>query len=94
MRTLSPSTQFAKDLAREQRGEYRKIVKDGGRLDQVIEQLANDQPLPIRHRDHAMTGMDGVRNCHVAPDLILLYGKPNPRDLDLYRLGTHSELGI
>ena len=34
------------------------------------------------------------RNCHIRPDLILIYRKPNATDLDLIRLGSHSELGI
>ena len=94
MRELRPSTKFNKDIARENHGEYRAFVVDGGRLDDVIETLARDEPLSDRYRDHAMTNMTGVRNCHVAPDLVLLYGRDDVGVLDLYRLGTHSQLGI
>ena len=34
----------------------------------------------------------GERNCHLSPDLVLIYSKPNPTDLILIRLGSHSEL--
>ncbi len=94
MRELRPSTKFSKDIARESHGEYRAIVAEGGRLDIVIGTLAKDEPLSVRYKDHAMTNMSGVRDCHVAPDLVLLYGRDDVGVLDLYRLGTHSQLGI
>ena len=34
------------------------------------------------------------RDCHVRPDLILIYRKPDAEHLDLVRLGSHSELGL
>jgi mRNA interferase YafQ len=34
------------------------------------------------------------RDCHLRPDLVLIYRKPNPDDLELVRLGSHSELGL
>jgi mRNA interferase YafQ len=53
-----------------------------------------DRPLPARYRDHALIGFDGVRDCHLKPDLILLYDKPDEDTLRLVRLGSHSELGL
>jgi mRNA interferase YafQ len=94
MRELRPSTKFNKDIARESQGEYREFVVEAGRLDNVIEALARDEPLSERYRDHPMSNMTGVRNCHVAPDLVLLYGRDDVGVLDLYRLGTHSQLGL
>jgi len=32
------------------------------------------------------------RECHLRPDLLLIYRKPNPETLQLVRLGSHSEL--
>ncbi len=93
-RLLRPASRFKKDLSRETRGEYRKIAAAGGRLDDVIEVLARDGQLDPRHKDHSMTNLPGVRDCHVTPDLIPLYGQDTDGLLDLYRLGTHSELGI
>lgn len=34
------------------------------------------------------------RDCHVKPDLVLIYRKPDDRVLPLVRLGSHSELGL
>ena len=55
--------------------------------------MAGDQPLPARYRDHPMHGSRaGERNCHIRPDLVLIYNKPNQTDLNLLRLASHSEL--
>jgi len=36
--------------------------------------LANDIPLPIKHRDHVLTGnWKNYRDCHIHPDLVLIY---------------------
>ena len=76
-----------------ERGIYRKaLVTD---LPAVVALLAQDVPLPDRCRDHAMLGVHAdVRNCHIKPDLVLLYRKPDADTLELVRLGTHSELEI
>jgi mRNA interferase YafQ len=34
------------------------------------------------------------RDCHVKPDLVLIYRLTNDDILQLVRLGSHSELGI
>jgi mRNA interferase YafQ len=34
------------------------------------------------------------RDCHVLPDLVLIYRKPDKDTLDLIRLGSQSELGV
>jgi mRNA interferase YafQ len=34
----------------------------------------------------------GYRECHVKPDLLLIYRKPDPRTLRPARIGSHSEL--
>ena len=33
-----------------------------------------------------------LRDCHIKPDLVLLYRKPDDAVLQLVRLGSHSEL--
>ena len=56
--------------------------------------LINDEPLPERFRDHPLSGeWVGFRDCHVKPDLVLIYEKPDAEILRLVRLGSHSELG-
>ena len=59
----------------------------------VLVALANDLTLDSRHRDHDLSGdLGGYRECHVKPDLLLIYRKPDANTLRLARLGSHSEL--
>lgn len=61
---------------------------------EVLYCLLNDLPLPAKYADHALTGnLKDLRDCHIKPDLVLLYAKDNDT-LTLVRLGSHSELGI
>lgn len=61
----------------------------------IIAKLANDGPLPERCRDHALTGeWKDFRDCHIKPDLVLIYQKPDADRLVLVRLGSHSEVGL
>ena len=34
------------------------------------------------------------RDCHIRPDLVLIYRKPDDDTLQLVRLGSHGELGM
>lgn len=34
------------------------------------------------------------RDCHIKPDLLLIYRKPDADVLQLVRLGSHGELGL
>lgn len=34
------------------------------------------------------------RDCHIRPDLVLIYRKPDVEALELVRLGSHSELSL
>jgi mRNA interferase YafQ len=55
--------------------------------------LLSYQALPENNRDHALIGdWDGYRECHIKPDLLLIYRKPDADTLRLARLGSHSEL--
>jgi mRNA interferase YafQ len=57
--------------------------------------LAKDEPLLRRYFDHPLGGgWNDHRDCHIRPDLILIYRKPNEKSLKLVRLGSHSELGL
>jgi mRNA interferase YafQ len=61
---------------------------------EVVNLLAADETLPRRCVDHALSGdWNDHRDCHIRPDLVLIYRKPNDETLDLVRLGSHSELG-
>ncbi|MGH7101904.1 MAG: type II toxin-antitoxin system YafQ family toxin [Acetobacteraceae bacterium] len=64
-------------------------------LTATLRALASDTPLAQKYRDHSLSGeWSGFRDCHVKPDLVLIYEKPNPETLRLVRLGSHSELGF
>jgi mRNA interferase YafQ len=64
-------------------------------LADVTDLLADDTPLPPRFRDHLLSrGWDDCRDCHIRPDLVLIYRKPDDTTLELVRLGSHSELGF
>ena len=93
MRTIEQSRQFKRDLKREAKGPHRvTLAKD---FVSIVEALAKDEPLAERHRDHALTGdRKDHRDCHIKPDLVLIYRKPNDALLQLVRLGSHSELGL
>lgn len=59
----------------------------------VVAILLVDHLLPEGNRDHALSGdWAGYRECHIKPDLLLIYRKPDPDTLRLARLGSHSEL--
>jgi mRNA interferase YafQ len=93
MRTIETFAQFKRDYKREKKGQHRATL-DADFL-AVLSVLLTDIPLEPRHRDHALTGIwKDYRDCHVKPDLVLIYGKPDASTLQLVRLGSHSELGL
>lgn len=56
--------------------------------------LQNQQVLPEEKKDHPLVGnYKGYRECHVRPDLPLIYKiKEKELELLLFRTGTHSDL--
>jgi len=59
----------------------------------VLDLLLTDQVLPLRYRDHDLMGeYRDCRECHLRPDLLLIYRKLDGDILELTRLGSHSEL--
>lgn len=93
MRTPSRTSQFKKDYKRESRGRYRQVLDDELRI--VLGLLLADTALPPRYRDHALTGdWAGFRDCHLRPDLVLIYSKPDDHTVALVRIGSHSELSL
>lgn len=61
----------------------------------IVKSLALDELLPEKYRDHVLTGdWKDHRDCHIKPDLVLIYCKPDVEKLQLMRLGSHSELGL
>ena len=89
MLKLRYTTQFKKD--------FKAIVKRGYKtslLEEVIQLLCDERPLPEKNRDHALVGsFVGFRECHIQPDWLLIYkAELEILTLTLTRTGTHSDL--
>ena len=93
MRIVKYTGRFKRDYRREKSGRHGKKLDT--LLTEVVDMLAADKPLPRRNVDHPLTGeWSDHRDCHIRPDLILIYRKPDDASLELVRLGSHSELGL
>ena len=89
MLTIKYQTAFKRDYKRiKKRGYDLRLLED------VIALLAQEQELPPAYRDHALTGdYSGCRECHIAPDWLLVYEVLQDKLLlYLTRTGTHSDL--
>jgi mRNA interferase YafQ len=93
MRTIERTGRFKRDYKRERKGLHRETLE--AELVAVVTALANDARLEECYCDHALSGeWKDHRDCHVKPDLILIYAKPDDTRMRLVRLGSHSELGL
>ena len=94
MRTTERTNQFKRDYKRETKGRSKAYAqKLDIELAAVVQVLRADGTLDPRHEDHPPTGeWRDHRDCHVRPDLVLIYRKPDQDTLTLVRLGSHSEL--
>jgi len=74
MREIKYTRRFQRDYKREKSGKHGK--KLDAQLMEVVNLLASDKPLPHRNFDHPLSGeWNDHRDCHIRPDLILLYRK-------------------
>lgn len=94
MRKISYTKRFKHDYKREKKsGRYRANLET--ELLSVVKLLAADSTLPLSYRDHNLINdWKDHRDCHIKPDLILIYRKPDLDTLELVRLGSHSQLGL
>jgi mRNA interferase YafQ len=93
MRAIKYTRRFKRDYRREQSGVLSKKLDTI--LIEAVNLLVEDKPLPERLVDHALAGeWEDHRDCHLRPDLVLIYRKPDANTLELVRLGSHSELGL
>ena len=93
MRTIKRTNRFKRDYRREKSGTLGKKLDT--LLTEILGPLLNDQPLPQRAMDHALSGeWRDHRDCHIRPDLVLIYRIPDDNSIELVRLGSHSELGL
>tara|TARA_R110002072_G_scaffold46465_2_gene128531 strand:+ start:1203 stop:1427 length:225 start_codon:yes stop_codon:yes gene_type:complete len=69
-----------------------KQRKPLSKLKTVIDFLANEEILPLSHRDHSLSGIYiQYRECHITPDWLLIY-RVEGDILKLVRMGSHAEL--
>jgi addiction module toxin, relE/stbE family len=88
MKKLKASSQYKKDYKR-----FRNNPKKIGKLFSVLELLKNEQPLPEENRPPMLTGnYAGHMECHIEGDFLLIWFDPESDEIDLVRLGSHSEL--
>jgi mRNA interferase YafQ len=93
MRIVKYTSRFRRDYKRERSGQHSKRLD--AMLLETVTMLADDKPLSHRYFDHPLGGeWKDHRDCHIKPDLILIYRKPDNTSLELVRLGSHSELGL
>ena len=87
MYNIFRATTFKKD--------YKKLTpQEQKALKTVITTLAEGKELDKIYKDHKLTGNYlGCRECHVKPDLLLIYRIDNNiLELALVRTGNHSKL--
>lgn len=63
-------------------------------LENVIQMLLEEKKLPVRYREHELTGnYKGFRECHIMPDWLLIYSiEKDKLILTASRTGAHSDL--
>jgi mRNA interferase YafQ len=72
MRTIRYTSCFKCDYKREKSGRHGK--KLDAALMEIVNLLATDTPPPHRNFDHPLAGeWADHRDCHITPDLILIY---------------------
>ena len=87
-REIDHSAAFKKDYKK-----LRHSTADLELLGEMLSLLVWDKELPKRAHDHALGGQWlGHRECHIRPDLLLIYKKPEQGTLKLARLGSHASL--
>lgn len=89
MLELVTTSQFRKDL--------KKIKKRNmplSKLEVVLTKLRQEEALPQKYHDHALTGdYIGFRECHITPDWLLIYAIDKGQlILTASRTGSHSDL--
>lgn len=92
MRTIRRSSAFKRDFKRILViPKYRKNIDT--LLVETLKMLSQDKPLPTKQKDHGLVGdWSEYRECHLKPNLLLVYSKPDDAILRLVRLGSHSDL--
>ena len=87
MYRFKPSSKFRK--------QYKKLnQKEKEITKKIINKLLNNEILESKYKDHKLIGKyAGFRECHIKPDLLLIYKKENNALILLcIAIGSHSDL--
>ncbi|MCM1169023.1 MAG: type II toxin-antitoxin system YafQ family toxin [Bacteroides sp.] len=88
MKRLHPTSQYKKDYKR-----YRNKPAQIKQLFEILEKLQYEELIPEVHKPHMLTGdYAGCMECHIESDFLLIWFDPDTEEIDLLRLGSHSEL--
>ena len=87
MLKIITTKQFEKDVK-----TSKKRGKNTLKLRERMTALLNQEKLPLKNRDHLLTGnYANRRECHIEPDWLLIY-KLESDCIIFERTGTHSDL--
>ena len=88
MKKLKASSQYKKDYKR-----FRNNPKKIEKLNCILKKLSNEEPIPEEYLPHILSGnYNGYMECHIETDFLLIWFDPETDQIDLVRLGSHSEL--
>ena len=88
MKQLKYTGQYKKDLKR-----YINQPKKLKALNEVLDMLRKEIPLPKKYRQHTLQGeYSGCLEYHIEGDFLLVWYDKENNTIVLFRLGTHSEL--
>ena len=88
-REIRITSSFKKDIKKLSNSEI-------GETRSVILKLQLDLPLEDKYKDHSLKGKyKNFRECHIRPDLLLIYQKTDNNELhilSLLRINSHSNI--
>ncbi|HPB82342.1 MAG TPA: type II toxin-antitoxin system YafQ family toxin [Spirochaetota bacterium] len=89
MLIIQTTGQFDRDLKRIIKSGDKDILK----IKAVMRQLAEQRQLESKYKDHKLIGnYKGRRECHIAPDWLLIYQYIGNDTVLFERTGSHSDL--
>ena len=92
MRTIELANAFKRDYKRI-KADPRHAEDLGPLYEALATLLAEEETLPDCYRDHALVGnWQGYRECHLKPDLLVIYRQEDPNILRFACMGSHAEL--
>jgi mRNA interferase YafQ len=89
MRQVLETKQYKKSFQRFMKSGFFDVEE----TENIIRIIALGLPLPLRQRNHKLIGnMKGRYECHIKPDLLLVYELDKEDMLILIDIGSHAEI--